>query len=85
MATLSPDTDPEIERLQIEAFRRMADWQKFAMVARMNRLVRTMTLAGLRERHPDDTPAQRKRRLADLLLGPELAAAAFGPGPEDGE
>lgn len=84
MATLSPDTDPAIERLQIEGLRQMPAWRKLAMVASMNRLVRMLVLAGLRERHPDDSPAQCQRRLADMVLGPELAASALGPAPEEG-
>jgi hypothetical protein len=37
-----------------------------------------MTLAELRQRHPEDTPEQLRRCLADLLRGPELAARAHG-------
>jgi hypothetical protein len=48
----------------------------------MNRTVKGMALAGLRQRHPDDTPEQRRRRLAALLLGSELATRAYGPDPE---
>ena len=83
MATLSPDTDPTLERLQIEGLRQMPAWRKLAMVANMNRLVRVLALAGLRERHPNDSPAQNQRRLADLVLGPELATGALGPAPEE--
>jgi hypothetical protein len=83
MATLSRDTDPTTERLQIEGLRQMPAWRKLAMVANMNRLVRVLALAGLRERHPNDSPAQCQRRLADLVLGPELAASALGPAPEE--
>jgi hypothetical protein len=85
MAILSRDTDPEIEKMQIEGLRQMPTWRKLAMVSSMNRMVRTLALSGLRERYADDTPAQRRRRLADLLLGPELAGAAFGPVPEEDE
>ena len=84
MTILSRDTDPAMERLQIERLRQMPAWRKLALVSSMNRMVRTLALSGLRERYPDDTPAQRQRRLAGLILGPELAAAAFGPGPEEG-
>ncbi len=76
---LSPDTQPEIEHLQIERLRQMPSWRKVTLVAEMNRTVRTLALAGLRQRYPDDTPPQRRRRLADLLLGPELAARVYGP------
>jgi len=70
--------------LQIDGLRQMPAWRKLEMVGHMNHLVRVLALSGLRERYPDDTLAQRQRRLADLVLGPELAAAAFGPGPEEG-
>jgi len=83
MTTLSPDTHPEIERLQIERLRQMPAWRKLALVGEMNQTVRTLALAGLRQRHPNDTPAQRRRRLADLLLGTELAARVYGPLPEE--
>jgi hypothetical protein len=84
MTALSPDTHPEIERLQIERLRQMPAWRKVALMAEMSQTVRTLALAGLRQRHPDDTPAQRWRRLADLLLGPELAAKVYAPLPEEG-
>jgi hypothetical protein len=79
MTTLSSDTPPEVERLQIERLRQMPPWRKMALVAEMNGTVHALALAGLRQRHPDDSPSQRRRRLADLLLGPELAARVYGP------
>jgi hypothetical protein len=83
VASLSPDTNPEIEKLQMEGLRQMPAWRKLALVSSMNRMVRTLALAGLRERYPDDSPAQRRRRLADLILGPDLAARALGPDLEE--
>jgi len=83
MTTLSPDTSPHIERIQIERLRRMPAWRKLSLVGEMNRAVRDLALAGLRQRHPDDTPARRRRRLATLLLGKELAARVYGPAPEE--
>jgi hypothetical protein len=79
MTTLSLDTHPDIERLQIERLRQMHTWRKVALVGDMNEAVRALALAGLRRRYPDDTPTQRRRRLADLILGPELAARVYGP------
>ena len=79
MSTLSTDTHPDIERLQIERLRQMPAWRKMTLMAEMAQSVQTLALAGLRHRYPADTPAQRRRRLADLLLGPELAAHAYGP------
>lgn len=77
-----PDTSPEIEQLQIDRLRQMPPWRKLELLSEMNRTVRTLALAGLRQRYPQESQIQHRRRLADLLLGPELAARAFGPMPE---
>ncbi len=82
MTILSPDTSPVIERLQIERLRQMPPWRKMALMAEMCQAVQTLALAGLRQRHPADTPAQQRRRLADLQLGSELARRVYGPWPE---
>lgn len=76
---LSADTHPEIERVQIDRLRQMPSWRKMELVGDMNEGVRTLALAGLRQRYPGDTPVQRRRRLADLMLGPELAEQVYGP------
>jgi hypothetical protein len=81
--TLS-DAHPDIERIQIERLRQMSPWRKIELVGDMNESVRTLALAGLWQRFPDDTPALRRRRLADLMLGPELAAHVYGPRQEGG-
>jgi len=80
---LSTDTAPHIERLQIERLRQMPARRKLALVGEMNQAVRDLALAGLRQRHPNDTPARRQRRLAGLLLGAELATRVYGPAPEE--
>lgn len=82
-ATLSADTAPYIEQMQIERLRKMPVWRKLMLVGEMNRTVRDLALAGLRQRYLHDTPAQRQRRLADLVLGPDLAARLYGSPPED--
>jgi len=78
-ATMSSDTSPEAGRLQVRGLRQMPPWRKLALVGEMNQTVRTLALAGLRQRYPADTSAMRRRRLADLLLGPDLATRAYGP------
>jgi hypothetical protein len=83
MVTLCTDTSPHIEQMQIERLRQMPAWRKLALVGEMNRAVRDLALAGLRQRHPHDTLAQRQRRLAALLLGLELATRVYGPAPEE--
>ena len=76
------DTAPKIEQIQLEHLRQMPAWRKLALVAEMNQTVRALALAGLRQRYPDEGTSQQQRRLADLLLGPELAARAYGSWPE---
>lgn len=84
MTPLSRDTSPDVERMQIERLRGMSASRKLRLVAQMNRTVEELALAGLRQRYPDDTEEQRRRRLATLLLGSKLATRAYGPGPEEG-
>lgn len=83
MATPFRDTAPQVKRMQIELLRSLPASRKLALVGEMNRTVRAMALAGLRQRYPHDTVEQRRRRLATLVLGSELAARAYGPSPEE--
>jgi hypothetical protein len=79
MAILYPDTSPEVEELQIKLLRQAPPWRKLEMVGQLNETVRTFALSGLRQRHPHATPQELRRRLADLLLGVELAMLVYGP------
>ena len=54
------------------------------MVEDTNRSVKDLLMTGLRQRFPHDSPAMLRRRLADLWLGPELSALAYGRLPEPG-
>ncbi len=49
------------------------------MVAALCQDTRRLALRGLERRHPDLSDAQRRRLLADILLGEELAESAYGP------
>lgn len=79
MRTLAEDTRPEAERVLIGLLRGASPQRKLAMVLNANRTARLLALTGLRERHPHESPGQLQRRLADLWLGSELAAKAYGP------
>lgn len=79
MRTQSPDTSPEAERVLIALLRRAPAWRKLRMVEDTNRSVKDLLMAGLRQRFPTESSALLRRRLADHWLGPELAAAAYGP------
>ena len=82
MRTQSPDTSPEAERVLLELLRQVPLWRKLSMVEDTNCSVKELLMTGLRDRFPQDPPAVLRRRLADLWLGPELSAAAYGPPPE---
>ena len=83
MSVLYPDTRPEAEQVQIALLRRAPAWRKLEMLGQMNETVRTLACSGLRQRYPQATPAELRRRLADLILGPDLAARVYGPLPEE--
>ena len=78
MSALFSDTNPKIEAIQIEIIRRMPAWKKIAMVDSLNETVKSLAISGIRERHPDATPQQVRRMLAELMLGADLAQKVYG-------
>lgn len=85
MSEILSDTNLEIAELQRNLFRQVGSARKLAMLSEMNKTVKTLALSGLRTRYPDDSPAMLRRRLADLILGPELAAQVYGQLVEEKE
>ena len=83
MSVLFPDTRPEVEAVLIRLLRAAPPWRKLEMVGQMNEAVKTMMRSGLRSRYPNDSPQMIERRMADLLLGEELALKAYGPLTEE--
>jgi hypothetical protein len=77
------DTETEAHRVHIELMRRAPGWRKLQLAAQLHQSLRMLALAGLRERHPGASAEELRRRLADLLLGPELAKEVYGPLPKD--
>jgi hypothetical protein len=78
MSALYSDTDPKVEALQIELWRQASPTRKMYMLAQLNASARILALAGLRSRFPNATESELRRRLADLLLGEELARKVYG-------
>ena len=76
-APLVRDTDPDVERRQIEAWRRLTPGDKLTLVLRMNANVRQLALAGVRQRYPGASPREQFLRLAQVMLGDELARKAY--------
>jgi hypothetical protein len=77
MTTLSTDTNPLIEKIQIEMLRHVSPARKMNMVSQMNQTVRTFMLAGLKKRNPDAPPVTLRRLLAELLIGEELTQKVY--------
>lgn len=76
---MKSDTHPKMEELQVKLMREAPSWKKAAMVGEMYRAMITLSLSGLRARHPAASEGELRRRLADLVLGPELANRVYGP------
>jgi hypothetical protein len=76
---LFADTDAQTEAVLINLLRQASPARKLIMVGELNTTVRILALAGLRQRFPAASNAELQRRLADLLLGADLANQAYGP------
>ena len=75
---------PEAEAVQFRIWRDMPPWRKLELVGELNEMVRDLALVGLRQRYLLASPEELKRRLADLVLGEELAARVYEPLPPEG-
>jgi hypothetical protein len=78
MSALFSDTNPKMEALQIELWRQASPTRKMHMLAQLNASARLLALTGLRSRFPGASEAELHRKLADLLLGEELAYKVYG-------
>jgi hypothetical protein len=74
---LSLDTSPEIERLQVEGWRRMSSAQKAATISGLTQAVFDLALAGVKQRYPNASAREQRLRLAMITLGPDLAYKAW--------
>ncbi len=80
MRALFPDTHPKMEALQIQLWRQASPTRKMQMLAQLNRAVRTLALTGLRSQYPAAGEPELHYRLAELLLGDDLARKVYGEG-----
>ncbi len=81
MTALYSDTSPAAEKVLVELLRQAPVWRKMEMLAQLNAAAQGIALAGLRRRYPQAGEAELRRRLADLLIGPELAVKVYGELP----
>jgi hypothetical protein len=77
MRTIADDTSLEIERIQIEGYRRMSPRQKLQQVSGLTRAVQQMALARLRVQYPGATERELQLRLASLWLDRDTMVRVF--------
>jgi hypothetical protein len=75
----SSDTSRAAERVLFDLARKAPAWRKVELMGEMYRTVCDLALSGLRDRYPRSSENELRRRLADILLGTELALRAYGP------
>lgn len=78
MTSLFSDTHPKMEALQIQLLRQASPTRKMNMLTQLNASARLLAVTGLRSQYPDASEAELRHKLADLLLGEELARKVFG-------
>ena len=74
---LSADTSRDIERLQIEAWRRMSPLDRLLTADALSRQARALALAGVRHRHPQASERECFLRLAAIKLGRERTVELY--------
>lgn len=79
------DTDLEARRVHLELMRSAPPWRKVEIMEDLNRSLRLLVLGELRRLFPAAPEKEIVRRLADRLLGEELAARAYGFRPRSRE
>lgn len=82
MSSLFPDTDPRMEAVLIEGYRRMPGWQKLQQVAALNHAAQQMAIARIRAQYPLAGERELQLRLAALWLDRSTMVRAFDWDPE---
>jgi len=67
----------------MEGWARMSPAEKMKRALELSETVRSAAKAGLRQQYPNASEQEIFLRLADLVLGPELARKVYGELPED--
>ena len=76
------DTSKEALAIMSALYAGMDPEQKLRRVRELTRSVNRFSLAGLRNRHPDESDEALNRRLARIRLGPKLADEVFADSPD---
>ena len=71
------DSSHDAARHLVEQWRSMSAERKLGVTLQMSRTVRDLALAGMRSRFPNAGAHEQMLRLAVVMLGSELAVAAY--------
>ena len=76
-AILSTDTTPEIERRQVELWRRLSPAERLRLAADASIAVMNLSLAGVRRRYPHASERECFLRAAAIRLGAETVRRIY--------
>jgi hypothetical protein len=76
-AILTNDTTADVERRQIEAWRRLSPREKLQIVSETTQAAINLCLAGVRRRYPHASEREQFLRLAAILLGVDTARRVY--------
>ncbi len=83
MSRMPSDTDPKIEQILIEGYRRMPPHEKLERVASLNRALDQLAIARIQATYGPDIPEREVQlRLAALSLDRETMIKVFDWDPE---
>ena len=82
MKTQSPDTHPEIERIIVEAARKMTFGERFRKMEQLTWAAEQLALADITARYPLADEYEIRMRLASRRIPPDLMRKAFGWDPD---
>ncbi len=71
------DTSPEMERMQIEIYRKMSPARRLQVAMELTQLSRKLMAAGVRLRHPEYNEEQVRLAAIRLTISEKLFLAAY--------
>jgi hypothetical protein len=75
--TTSLDTSAAAEHVLVEKLRAMSPEQRLSLALSLSQSVRSLAIAGVRQRHPGSSAREQLLRLAITIHGRDLATAAY--------
>ncbi len=75
---LHSDTSPATEKVLVDLLRRATISRKLEMMSQLNAMAKSLVLSNLRQQYPNAKESELRRRLADRVLGSELATTVYG-------